>query len=65
MQRRYRLVLRAAPVLALLILIASLLCAGTRNKTSRALASVNANAMPIDLNRGAAGLSRWLAAIRT
>ena len=30
-----------------------------------AAAKLNPNAMPIDVNRGAAGLSRWLAALRT
>jgi LmbE family N-acetylglucosaminyl deacetylase len=33
--------------------------------TPQQAANVNPNAMPIDVERGAAGLSRWLAAIRT
>ena len=31
----------------------------------QAAAQINPNAMPIDLDRGASGLSRWLAALRT
>ncbi|MGH9653259.1 MAG: PIG-L family deacetylase [Bryobacteraceae bacterium] len=56
---------RAVPALALLGVLASALWAANNHKSQRALASANANAMPIDLDRGAAGLSRWLAAIRT
>ncbi len=33
--------------------------------TAQRIATINPNAMNIDLDRGAAGLSRWLAAIRT
>jgi LmbE family N-acetylglucosaminyl deacetylase len=34
-------------------------------ETPRELAKVNANAAPVAVNRGASGLARWLAAIRT
>lgn len=75
LHRRYRTLRLAAPVLFLLAVAVSLVYApntraatasGARAKESpRALATVNANAMPIALDRGAPGLSRWLAAIRT
>src|SRR5581483_9431756 len=43
-----------------LAIACSAVCAGMW-----AAAAPDVNAMPIDLNRGASGLSRWLAALRT
>ncbi len=39
--------------------------ASSTSQTPQQLATINSNAMNIDLDRGAPGLSRWLAAIRT
>ncbi len=52
---------------ALLFSIAAVgaLCASSVSDTPQHVATINPNAMNIDVDRGAAGLSRWLAAIRT
>ena len=39
--------------------------ASSRADSARDAAQINSNAMPIDLDRGASGLTRYLAAIRT
>jgi LmbE family N-acetylglucosaminyl deacetylase len=47
------------------MLTAVIWAAGNSETKAQQAASINPNAMPIDLDRGAPGLSRWLAAIRT
>jgi LmbE family N-acetylglucosaminyl deacetylase len=62
---RGRFLLRAVLLIAPLAAIAFAIGGAASGEAPQTLARANANAMPIDLNRGAAGLSRWLAAIRT
>ncbi|HEY3938462.1 MAG TPA: PIG-L family deacetylase [Bryobacteraceae bacterium] len=46
-------------------LLSAAIWARATGETPQQAANVNSNAMPIGINRGAPGLSRWLAAIRT
>jgi hypothetical protein len=66
-QSRRRFLLRAVLPIAIIAATVSIFgaAAAAPAESPQALARANANAMAIDLNRGAAGLSRWLAAIRT
>jgi LmbE family N-acetylglucosaminyl deacetylase len=52
-------------LLAVSVILSAAIWAGSRTDSAREGAQINSNAMPIDLDRGASGLSRYLAAIRT
>ena len=60
-----QLVFRSSVCITLVGCIAALIWAGLLSGSPQHSSSIDPNAMPIDLNRGAPGLSRWLAAIRT
>lgn len=47
------------------LILSAAIWASSRPDSAREAAQINSNAMPIDLDRGASGLSRYLAAIRT
>src|SRR6185437_13533522 len=62
--RRF-LVRTTACAVAMGVVLSAAIWASSRSEPAREAAEINPNAMPIDLNRGASGLSRYLAAIRT
>ncbi len=62
--QKSRLITAAVAICGTGILVAAIWARSPSDKPEEA-ASINANAMNIDLDRGAPGLSRWLAAIRT
>lgn len=62
---RSRFVFRGGVLTVLAVLVAAGIWAATPDETPQQMATIDPNAMHIDVNRGAAGLSHWLAALRT
>ncbi len=64
-RHRRRFLLKAACAATIGTVLSVAIWASSSPDSARQAAQINPNAMPIDLNRGASGLSRYLAAIRT
>ena len=60
-----RFCFRSACTLLAGTIVSAGIWAGTETGSAREAAQINPNSMPVDVNRGASGLSRWLAALRT